>query len=85
VPNTELFDQLVDTILRYKTSSQLKGFLVAILTPKEMEEIPTRLQIVKMLKNGVSQRTISKELGVGVATITRGSSELKKGNFSDID
>jgi len=63
VTNTELFDQLVNTILRYKTSSQLKGFLVAILTPKEMEEIPTRLQIVKMLKNGISQRTISKELG----------------------
>jgi len=58
--------------------------LRAILTPQELEAIPKRLEIVKMLKQGVSQREIADKLGLGIATVTRGSRELKKGNFKDV-
>lgn len=81
----ELFDQLVKTIFVYKKPEDLKQFLTAILTPKELVEISTRLQIVRLLKRGIPQREIAKKLGVGVATVTRGSRELLKENFKEID
>ncbi len=74
--------ELVEEITRLKGKKELRNFLVGILTPKELAEIPTRLQIVKMLKRGIPQHTIAAKLGVGVATVTRGSKEIRKGNFS---
>jgi TrpR family trp operon transcriptional repressor len=59
-------------------------FLLGIFTPQELEEIPTRLQIVKKLKQGIPQHQIARELNVGVATVTRGSKEIQKGRFSNI-
>lgn len=70
------------------TSLQKRGevvkFLDGILTPKELEEIAVRLQIVKLLKKGVPQREIAEKLEVGIATVTRGSKEIQRGNFKNI-
>jgi len=49
------------------------------LTPAELDEISRRLQIVKMLKKGIPQRIIAKNLNVAIATIGRGARELKYG------
>lgn len=81
----KLLDSFLTQITSYKDERSLRKFLEAIFTPKELQEIPTRLKIVKMLKKGISQREIADQLGVGVATITRGSKELQKGNFKDIN
>jgi TrpR family trp operon transcriptional repressor len=51
--------------------------LIELLTPIELIEISKRLQIIKMLKQGNSQRDIAKQLGVGIATVTRGSHVIK--------
>lgn len=77
-------DQLATTVSQLKTSAEVVEFLKGILTPKELEEISVRLQIVKQLKQGVSQREIAENLGVGIATVTRGSKELHKGNFKNV-
>jgi TrpR family transcriptional regulator, trp operon repressor len=77
-------NQLLEVILAQKNEAELKAFLQAILTPKELDEICKRLQIIKLMKQGVTQREISAKLKVGVATITRGSHELKKGSFKDV-
>ncbi|MBU0661594.1 trp operon repressor [Patescibacteria group bacterium] len=53
-------------------------FLQDILTISEYEDVVIRLQITKMLKAGISQRKIAKELGVAIATVTRGSNMLKE-------
>lgn len=78
------FDFLIAVLLEIKEKKELSDFLRGILTPKELEEIPQRLLIVKMLKQGIPQHEIAKKLGVGVATVTRGSKELKKGRFKKI-
>lgn len=55
--------------------------LEALLTPGELQNIATRLEIAHLLKSGMTQRDIAKQLGVGIATVTRGSRELKAGKF----
>ena len=71
-------NELTREILGLKSKEKILSFLRWILTPKEFEQLPIRLQIIKMLRKGISQRTIVKKLGVGIATVTRGANELKK-------
>jgi len=78
-------NEFISVLGSYKTEKELKSFVQAILTPKELEEIPKRLQIVKLLKQRMPQRAISQKLKVGVATVTRGSIEIHKGSFKDIE
>lgn len=73
--------ELVKAILNVRGKEEMYDFLQGILTPKELFEIPNRLQIVKMLKKGISQHDIAEKLHVGVATVTRGSREIQKGRF----
>jgi len=73
--------QISYTITKLKTESELSDFLVGILTPEEIKQINQRIQIVKMLKKGISQQKIAEKLGVGIATVTRGSRMLKEGHF----
>jgi TrpR family trp operon transcriptional repressor len=72
------FEQLIDKFLELKTRAEIRAFLQVLLSPKELEEIPVRYEITKLLKQGVSQREIAKKLGVGIATVTRGSKEVKR-------
>ena len=75
---------LADAFLLNKNQQEMLDFLEGILTPKEIESLSMRLQVVEMLKAGLPQRQIADKLGVGIATVTRGSSELKKGRFKKI-
>lgn len=59
-------------------------FLQALLTPKELSEIPHRIQIIKLLKAGLPQREVAERLGVGIATVTRGAKEINNNGFSVI-
>lgn len=81
---TQYLIELITCLLEIKDEKDMKEFLKGILTPQELEEIPVRLQIVKMLKLGIPQHKIAKELGIGVATVTRGSKEIQKGRFKNI-
>lgn len=56
----------------------LERFFREILTPKEVGDISSRWELVKLLENGVSQREIARRLGLSLCKITRGSRELKK-------
>lgn len=79
--------KIVDVIISIGNNPKLLDkFLFDILTPKEYEEINKRWEIVKMLHSGVNQHDIAKKLGVGIATVTRGSTALKntKGGFIEI-
>ena len=76
---------LINVLLGIKTGREMRDFLKGILTPKELEEIPTRLAIVRMLKKGIPQRVIAKRLGVGIETVSRGSREIKNNRFKNIE
>ncbi len=78
-------DELVDLLLSIKRRDEMEDFLLGILSPKELQEIPNRLSIVKMLKRGFVQQEIAERLGVGIATVSRGSRELQKGRFKAVN
>ena len=82
--NPYWFNELIEAFLDIKTREEMRTFLYGLLTSKEMDQLSTRLQIVRMLKKGIPQQEISKLLKVGVATITRGSRELKNQRFQNI-
>lgn len=70
-----------ETLVNIHDSREMHAFLQSILTPKEYDELPTRMEIFRMLHAGTAQHAIAKKLGVGVATVTRGSKEMQKGNI----
>ena len=76
--------ELVEAFLKNKSASEMLDFLKGILTPREIDELSTRLQIVKLLKKGLPHQEIARRLGVGVATVTRGSREIRMGRFKNI-
>ena len=77
-------DKLIEKLLDIRTKDKMYDFLQGILTPKELMEIPNRLQIVKMLKRGISHHDIAGELHVGVATVARGSRQIQKRKFQNL-
>ena len=77
--STKYINELIEIIISLNDKQTAKNFLKNILTPSELEEISKRLQIIKLLKKGMPQRTIAKKLDVSIGTITRGSRELKYG------
>ena len=76
--------ELVEAFLKNKTRAEMLDFLKGILTPNEFDEIVTRLQIVKLLKKGLPHQEIARRLKVWVATVTRGSREIRMGRFSRV-
>ncbi len=82
--NQTYFQQFTKQVKKFKSGKEIGEFLEAILTPAELEQIPTRLQIIKMLKKGIPQAEISAKLKTGIATVTRGSRMIKEGKFKNI-
>lgn len=68
---------LVNHLLAQESSEKMENALARLLTSSELVELSNRLKIFQMLKDGVPQRKIADSLGVGIATVTRGSNALK--------
>jgi TrpR family trp operon transcriptional repressor len=75
--NTLHLNELLDFLLAQQDRDALEKALQDLLTPTELTEVCNRLQILRLLEQGVPQREIAKRLGVGIATVTRGSRALK--------
>ena len=78
-------DELIAVVLKVSSDKQfLHDFLADLLTPKELEEMAIRWQIIKQLDREVPQWEIVKNLKVGVNTVTRGMRTLynQQGGFN---
>lgn len=72
--------ELAELIASAEGAGKVDVLLKALLTPAEHAELAKRWQITKLLIQGVPQREIRDKLSVSIATVTRGSRELKYGN-----
>jgi uncharacterized protein YerC len=48
--NKKYLDFFIKQLLAFKSENELKDFFIAILTPKELDQISKRLEIIKLLK-----------------------------------
>ncbi len=69
--------ELIRHLLAIDTPGSMDTALESLLTPAEYQEISKRLQIFKLLNEGVAHRKIAELLGVGIATVSRGSRALR--------
>ena len=75
------FKDFIDLVYSIRSKELLEDFFVGVTTSKERQEIPQRVEIIKRLIAGEPQAKIASDLGVGIATVTRGSKELAEGSF----
>ncbi len=81
-PEFQEWQDVLDLVAKAVEKNKHEMILTMLMTPDEREAIQARMNIFnELLKGELSQRQISQLLGVGIATITRGSNELK--NKSD--
>ena len=71
-------EPLVNHLLAQNSSEMMEKALNDLLTVAELADVANRLQIIEMLQQGIPQRQIADKLGVGIATVTRGSHHLKR-------
>ncbi|KAB2823300.1 trp operon repressor [Aliivibrio finisterrensis] len=72
------WSQVMTLIANAAEQDKHQSLLTMLMTPDEREALIARVNIChELLQGELSQRQISQLLGVGVATITRGSNELK--------
>jgi TrpR family trp operon transcriptional repressor len=78
--NSEQYKREVIEVLHKiaKNKQLLSDFVRDILTPREFENIGVRWQIVKRIAKGEHHQAIAEDLHLGVATVTRGSREMRK-------
>lgn len=78
--NTEQYKkEVIEVIYKIaKNKELLADFIKDILTPREFDNIGVRWQIVKRLGAGEHHQAIAESLHLGVATVTRGSREMRK-------
>ncbi len=59
---------------------ELQELLSALFTPAECETLAERVNIIHGILSGKTQRDVSSSTGASLATVSRGSRELKFGN-----
>lgn len=70
-PKNEKEKALASVFLKLKTEQEVANFLRDLLTIKEMEEFSNRLEMAKLLKQGMSYKAIAEKLKVSTTTVTR--------------
>ena len=70
---------MFEAILSLETQEECKAFFADVCTVKEIIDISQRLKIAGMLRNRSSYASITQEIGVSTATISRVSRCLDYG------
>ena len=72
--------EIANILSSISNSDDMEIFIEEVLTPSEIITLSKRWRILKMLKEGRTQREISNELKVSLCKVTRGSQILKDKN-----
>ncbi|PNK59608.1 Trp family transcriptional regulator [Psychrobacter sp. FDAARGOS_221] len=74
----QTYYNLMTHLAQLSDPKQIDAVLGALLTDKERQDIANRIRIFDLLDQGTTQRAISQELGVGIATVSRGAKAMQQ-------
>lgn len=80
--STNPYHSLLNHLANCHDSAAIDELFRALLTDKEQFEIANRIRIFDLLERGVTQREISEQLGVGIATVSRGAKAMQSHDVS---
>ena len=83
--NNSAYQSLLNHLSELTDVGDIDAILTALLTGKEQQDLANRIRIFDLLEQGVTQRVISQQLGVGIATVSRGARALQQENKTAID
>ena len=78
-PKNEKEKFLTKAFLKLKSEQEVANFLRDLLTIKEIEEFANRLEMARLLNQGMSYKAIAKKLKVSTTTVTRVAHWLFRG------
>ena len=78
--NTPSILRLFDAVRRLDTREDCEKFFEDICTIKEVQDMAQRLDAAILLEQGVNYQTISEQVGISTATISRVSKCLNYGS-----
>ena len=78
--NTPSIDRLFEMILQLKDVEECHKFFEDICTIKEVQDMAQRLDAAILLDEGAGYQTISEQVGISTATISRVSRCLNYGS-----
>lgn len=65
------FDELVDAFVRLRDPRSVAAFLRDVCTSNELDAIGQRLQVARLVDEGLAYQEISRRTGASTATVTR--------------
>ncbi|MEN6669156.1 Trp family transcriptional regulator [Psychrobacter sp. B38] len=80
--STDPYQSLLTHLAHSHDRADIDVLLKALLTDKEQHEIANRIRIFDLLERGATQRDISEQLGVGIATVSRGAKAIQNYDIS---
>ncbi|MDN5621171.1 MAG: trp operon repressor [Psychrobacter sp.] len=80
--STDPYHSLLSHLANCTDSAEIEKLLSALLTDKEQHDIANRIRIFDLLDRGITQREISEQLGVGIATVSRGARAMQNHDVS---
>ena len=72
-------ERLFKAFLSLETVDEIAAFCRDLMTEPEINEFASRLEVASLLDEGKSQRQVSAESGVSIATVTRVNQWLSRG------
>ena len=78
------YHSLLNHLAECADSTAIDLLFNALLTEKEQIEIANRIRIFDALDRGITQREISEQLGVGIATVSRGAKAMQNHDVSTL-
>jgi TrpR family trp operon transcriptional repressor len=79
---TDTYQSLLTHLAQCNDATEIAALLTALLTDKEQQDIANRIRIFDLLEKGVTQREIAEQLGVGIATVSRGAKARQQHDVS---
>ena len=80
--STDPYHSLLSHLANCTDSTEIEKLLSALLTDKEQHDIANRIRLFDLLDRGITQRDISEQLGVGIATVSRGARAMHSHDVS---